>query len=108
MKTKCVVLNDKVIHVGEWDRHTTEMDGLGEPIMVDSPLPEDAVEGEFDIERTADGRIVLATDYRALRAAEYPPIGDQLDALFKGGKFAVDMAAMVRSVKDKYQKKNID
>lgn len=104
MKTACVVLDGKVIHVGQWEHFTTEMDDLGEPILVDNPLPEGAVEGEFDIERTADDRIVLISDYRNLRAAEYPPIGDQLDALFRAEAFPADMAAQLQAVKDKYPK----
>ncbi len=45
-----------------------------------------------------------ATAYQRQRAAEYPPIGDQLDALFKAGVFPADMAAMLQAVKDKYPK----
>jgi hypothetical protein len=103
MKTTCVVLAGKVIHVGKWERFVLEP-GEGEPIQVNNPLPEGAIEGEFDIERTADDRIVLVADYRALRAAEYPAIGDQLDALFKAGVFPADMAAAIQAVKDKYPK----
>jgi len=39
-----------------------------------------------------------------LRAAEYPPIGDQLDALWKGGDAAAEMLATVQAVKAKYPK----
>lgn len=42
--------------------------------------------------------------YQRKRAAEYPPIGDQLDALFKAGVFPADMAAVLQAVKDKYPK----
>lgn len=42
--------------------------------------------------------------YRAQRAAEYPPIGDQLDALWKGGEAAAAMLAQVQAVKTKYPK----
>ena len=38
------------------------------------------------------------------RRNEYPPIGDQLDALFKAGVFPADMAAAIHAVKDKYPK----
>jgi len=44
------------------------------------------------------------TKYQRDRAAEYPPIGDQLDALFKAGVFPADMAAVLQAVKDKYPK----
>jgi hypothetical protein len=42
--------------------------------------------------------------YKAKRAAEYPPIGDQLDALWKGGAEAEAMLAKVQAVKAKYPK----
>lgn len=42
--------------------------------------------------------------YRELRAREYPPIGDQLDALYHAGIFPAEMAAQIRAVKDKYPK----
>lgn len=42
--------------------------------------------------------------YAEKRAIEYPPIGDQLDALWKGGDTAAEMLAKVQAVKDKYPK----
>ena len=42
--------------------------------------------------------------YKYQRAAEYPPIGDQLDALWKGGDAATEMLAKVQAVKTKYPK----
>lgn len=44
------------------------------------------------------------TNYQRQRAAEYPPIGDQLDALWKGGDAAAEMLAKVQAVKAKYPK----
>jgi len=45
-----------------------------------------------------------AEEYRRKRAEEYPPIGDQLDALWKGGAAAEEMLATVMAVKAKYPK----
>jgi hypothetical protein len=42
--------------------------------------------------------------YQQQRAAEYPAIGDQLDALWKGGEAAAEMLAKVQAVKAKYPK----
>lgn len=42
--------------------------------------------------------------YAQKRAAEYPSMGDQLDALFHAGAFPADMAAKIQAVKDKYPK----
>jgi hypothetical protein len=38
--------------------------------------------------------------YVDMRVNDYPPIGDQLDALFKAGAFPADMAAQIQAVKD--------
>jgi len=42
--------------------------------------------------------------YVSKRQAEYPTIGDQLDALWKGGDAAAEMLAKVQAVKNKYPK----
>jgi hypothetical protein len=42
--------------------------------------------------------------YVAKRVAEYPTIGDQLDALWKGGDAQTEMLAKVMAVKAKYPK----
>jgi len=44
--------------------------------------------------------------YKAKRQAEYPLIGDQLDALWKGGDAAAEMLTKVQAVKTKYPKPN--
>ena len=43
-----------------------------------------------------------ATQYRRDRV--YPPIGDQLDALFRAGVFPPEMAAQLQAVKDAHPK----
>jgi len=45
-----------------------------------------------------------AQAYKQQRASEYPAIGDQLDALWKGGDAAAEMLAKVQAVKSKYPK----
>ena len=42
--------------------------------------------------------------YIAKRQSEYPTIGDQLDALWKGGDAQTEMLAKVMAVKAKYPK----
>ena len=42
--------------------------------------------------------------YADKRREEYPPIGDQLDDLFKQGVFSHEMAAKLQAVKDKFPK----
>lgn len=48
--------------------------------------------------------IHASLQYQRDRAGKYPPIGDQLDALFKAGAFPAEMAALIQAVKDKYPK----
>ena len=57
---------------------------------------------EYDL--AAAQALVQANEYKEKRAAEYPPIGDQLDALFHAGVFPPEMAALIQAVKDKYPK----
>ena len=42
--------------------------------------------------------------YKDDRKADYPDIGDQLDALYHAGIFPEDMAAKIKATKDKYPK----
>ena len=42
--------------------------------------------------------------YQENRVSEYPPIGDQLDALYHAGVFPDAMAATIKAIKDKYPK----
>tara|TARA_Y100000034_G_scaffold872_1_gene1110 strand:- start:137 stop:448 length:312 start_codon:yes stop_codon:yes gene_type:complete len=64
-----------------------------------SPQPTEAeiesAHAEWQAERDSQ-------EYARNRQAEYPPIGDQLDALFHAGVFPADMAAQLQAVKDKY------
>jgi hypothetical protein len=64
-------------------------------------------EAEWDAreaEHAAQQAALAKTEYQRQRAAEYPPIGDQLDALWKGGEVAAAMLAQVQAVKAKYPK----
>jgi hypothetical protein len=64
-------------------------------------------EAEFDAmeaEHTAKKAEAARTKYQRDRAAEYPPIGDQLDAMWKGGDAATAMLAQIQAVKAKYPK----
>ena len=47
---------------------------------------------------------VRTNAYKKQRLNEYPSIGDQLDALWKGGDDAAAMLALVQAVKAKYPK----
>ena len=64
----------------------------------------DADGNPVSYDETAVQAYIDAHAYIAKRQAEYPPIGDQLDALWKGGDAAAEMLAKVQAVKAKYPK----
>jgi hypothetical protein len=64
----------------------------------------DAQGNKVEIDMTAVNAWVDPNAYKQLRVKEYPPIGDQLDALWKGGDAAAEMLAKVQAVKTKYPK----
>lgn len=59
---------------------------------------------KVEIDMDAVNAWVDPNAYKAKRIAEYPPIGDQLDALWKGGDAAAEMLTIVQAVKAKYPK----
>lgn len=62
-------------------------------------------DAEADAIRTQQAQAAeAALTYAEKRVREYPPIGDQLDALWKGGDAAAEMLAAVQAVKAKYPK----
>ena len=71
----------------------------------------DDTEGAFDaqgnkveIDLASVNAWVDPDTYKYNRVKEYPSIGDQLDALWKGGDAAAEMLAKVQAVKTKYPK----
>lgn len=63
------------------------------------PSEEDCIAGVAAMQADWDNK-----EYARKRAAEYPKIGDQLDALYHAGVFPADMTATLKAVKDKYPK----
>jgi vacuolar-type H+-ATPase subunit B/Vma2 len=64
----------------------------------------DADNNIVEYDRAAVEAYAASKEYITKRAAEYPTIGDQLDALWKGGDAATEMLAKVQAVKNKYPK----
>jgi len=64
----------------------------------------DAEGNKVEIDLVAVNAWVDPNAYKQLRVKEYPSIGDQLDALWKGGDAATEMLAKVQAVKTKYPK----
>jgi hypothetical protein len=59
---------------------------------------------KVEIDLSAVNAWVDPNAYKTQRRLEYPTIGDQLDALWKGGAEAEAMLAKVQAVKQKYPK----
>ena len=57
-------------------------------------------EKEFNDAVTTERADYTAKEYQRTRVTSYPPIGDQLDALYHAGAFPTDMAAKIKKVKD--------
>jgi hypothetical protein len=64
----------------------------------------DAQGNEVAYDEAAVQAYIDAHSYIAKRQSEYPTIGDQLDALWKGGDAQTEMLAKVMAVKAKYPK----
>ena len=69
-------------------------DAQGQPVLLD--------EAKIAAEIIKLQAAHAATQYRRDRV--YPPIGDQLDALWKGGAAAEEMLAQIQAVKARYPK----
>jgi hypothetical protein len=67
----------------------------------------DADGKEVAYDKEAAQAYIDANEYKAKRQSEYPAIGDQLDALWKGGEAAAEMLAKVQAVKAKYPKESV-
>ncbi len=71
-------------------------DASENPVTLDMVL----VASEIIALETAEAKIA----YRDLRKVAYPPMGDQLDALWKGGAEQAAMKAIIDKVKSDYPK----
>jgi len=52
----------------------------------------------------AEADRIAALTYADKRKDAYPPVGDQLDDLYRAGAFSAEMAATIQNVKNKYPK----
>ena len=77
----------------EYSGFVWESDDIAKPTEAELIIECDRLQAEY-----------AATQYKRLRAAAYPPIGDQLDALFHAGIFPAEMAAKLAEVKARFPK----
>ena len=73
-------------------------------VTIRGDIAYDAQDNVVEYDRAAVEAHAASKEYITKRAAEYPSIGDQLDALWKGGDAATEMLALVQAVKNKYPK----
>jgi len=71
-------------------------DANEKPVAIDMA----AAEAEIAVLEAAEAKVA----YRELRRVAYPPVGDQLDALWKGGQEQAAMKAAIDKVKADYPK----
>jgi hypothetical protein len=71
---------------------------------IDGDIAYDADGNEVEIDLAAVNAWQDPNAYKYARATEDPPIGDQLDALWKGGEAAAEMLAKVQAIKSKFPK----
>ena len=83
-----------------WEMINEDYDTLNWTDETQSKPTKEEVEAEAD----AILEEYLSSEYRRKRADEYPPIGDQLDALYHAGIFPEDMMQKIKEIKDKYPK----
>lgn len=81
-----------------------EVTQRGDEIEWHNPSVAPVTDAQIDAEQARLQAEYDAKEYARKRAREYPPLGDQLDALFHAGVFPPEMAAMIQAVKDKYPK----
>ena len=74
---------------------------IGKKVAVTQAEADAIIEEKLSIQRE---EILNTLPYDKKRSLEYPSIGDQLDALWKGGSAAEEMKAAVQAVKNKYPK----
>jgi len=84
----------------QWDLNGDEYEGIVWKDTEQTMPTKEEVESKI-LELKAE---VNANAYKHQRVSEYPPIGDQLDALFHAGVFPQEMADKIQAVKTKYPK----
>ena len=73
----------------DWYKSVTWTGDVSKPTLAELKAKMDELQADFD-----------SKEYQRDRQPQYPPIGDQLDALYHAGVFPDDMAAKLKAVKD--------
>ena len=86
------------------DKHTAIYQLNPTVVTIRGDVAYDADSNEVAYDNAAVEALVASKAYIDNRVAEYPSIGDQLDALWKGGDDAAAMLDQVMAVKARYPK----
>ena len=86
------------------NKHNAIIATYSNVVTIRGDVAYDANENIVQYNEEAVQTYINAHAYIDKRVAEYPTIGDQLDALWKGGDAQTEMLAKVMAVKDKYPK----
>ena len=80
-----------------------ELDGSQDHLITSEliPIEESEVESLVNVKQKT---VFDNKSYSEKRAMSYPPIGDQLDALYHAGVFPAEMAAKLAEIKARYPK----
>jgi hypothetical protein len=103
-----ILINDAIVSLrpgAQWVLDGDTYDGLQwleKPVWEGGQKKPTKAEVEAEIERLQAE--YNTKEYQRQRAPEYPPITDQLDALFHAGVFPPEMAEQIQAIKDKYPK----
>jgi hypothetical protein len=91
------------LHTGQWFGWSDSKNKVYANLVIHSsdakPSEADCNAGVAAMQAAYDAKA-----YARNRVAEYPSIGDQLDALYHAGTFDATMTAAIKAVKDKYPK----
>ena len=93
-------------YIGTWNWPATP-EQLTHPSLAGHPWKEGQVGSglhRLNLHTNTVELIPIPYNYVTLRAAAYPPIGDQLDAIWKGGSAEAAMLEAILAVKAKYPK----
>ena len=88
------------LNIGHEDAIVSVVTPSGEEIRPMTQAEVDSHNSEYDLYE----KWVAEEKYKDDRKADYPDIGDQLDALYHAGAFPDEMTAKLKAVKDNFPK----
>ena len=88
------------LHFGQWFGWSDPENKVYENLIIHDDSKDKPTKKFLEDELKKQQDEFDAQEYARTRAPLYPPIGDQLDDLYKKGAFSDEMAAKIKKVKD--------